>query len=224
MAIRAVVFDLDNTLYDYNACNYKAEEQLVRTISGDFKITQDEARDLLKNAKRNIKKQLGENVAASHNRLLYMQNICEQKGKNPLIYALKFYDTYWNTILDNMVLFDYVMPLLDSLIEKGIKIGILTDLTAYIQYRKLKKLGLTEKIDYLVTSEEAGAEKPSEKMFNLMIKKLGVKPEEIIMIGDSEKKDILGAEALGMKAVLIDVNKENILQKIVNLVKQNSEK
>lgn len=201
MAIKAVVFDLDNTLYDYDTSNFFAEKNLFQTIAADFEILEDEAEQLLKNAKRIIKNQLGDEVAASHNRLLYMQNICEQMGRNPLIYAMKFYNAYWDTMLENMVLFDYVEPLMDELKVKNIKTCILTDLTAHIQYRKLVKLGLIDKIDYLVTSEEAGAEKPSEKMFELMLRKLGFSAKEVLMIGDNEKKDIVGAEVTGMNAL-----------------------
>ena len=206
MAIKAVVFDLDNTLYDYDSCNKLAEKELFRTIAKEFGISEEDAEKLLKKAKNHIKNQLSDEVAASHNRLLYMQNVCEQVGKNPLKYALDFYNAYWDTMLENMGLFEYVKPLLEELKRKHIKIAILTDLTAHIQYRKLESLGISEMIDYLVTSEEAGAEKPSEKMFNLVLKKLELKPEEVLMIGDSVKKDIAGADTVGMKTLLFEKN------------------
>lgn len=208
--IKAVVFDLDNTLYDYDACNKKAEEQLFDEISETFGIRVSDAMGLLKQAKQNIKNQLGDCVAASHNRLLYMQNICEQAGKNPLLYAMKFYDVYWNAMLENMRLYDYAEPLFQELRDRDIKIGILTDLTAHIQYRKIARLGLTERVDYLVTSEEAGAEKPSEKMFALMLGKMGVRPEEALMIGDSMTKDIDGARRAGMKAFCLEKPEKDI--------------
>lgn len=218
MPIKAVVFDLDNTLYDYDTCNELAEKKLFDTISIAFDVTEDYAEELLKQAKRNIKKQLGDKVAASHNRLLYMQNICEQMRKNPMIYAIDFYNAYWDTMLENMQLFDYVEPLMNELKTYGIKIGILTDLTAHIQYRKLSKLGLTEIIDYLVTSEEAGAEKPSDKMFNLMLNKLGLLPEEVLMVGDSPKKDIEGARKAGIEGILVGNNIGVLVEKIENLI------
>lgn len=201
--IQAVVFDLDNTLYDYDSCNAIAEKKLFETIESDFDIPADEAADMLRKAKKSVKSRLGEEVAAAHNRLLYMQNICEQVGRNPLKYAMGFYDTYWDTMLDQMTCFEYVKPLLAELRVKGIRIGILTDLTAHIQYRKLKRLGLVDSIDCLVTSEEAGAEKPAEEMFRLILDKLGVEPDKALMIGDSERKDIVGARKLGMKTLLI---------------------
>ena len=44
--------------------------------------------------------------------------------------------------------------------KRKIRIGIGTDMTAYVQYRKLEAIGVTSYIDFIVTSEEAGAEKP----------------------------------------------------------------
>jgi putative hydrolase of the HAD superfamily len=200
--IKAVIFDLDDTLYDYSKCNSIAENRLFETIELDFGISQNQASALLMQAKENVKAKLGDKSASSHNRLLYMQNICEQIGRNPLKYAMRFYNAYWDSMLEQMQLYDYVLPLLEELHRKNIKVGILTDLTAHIQYRKIERLGLTDRIDYLVTSEEAGDEKPSEKMFLLMLEKMKIKPEEALMIGDSRKKDIDGAFTAGIKGIL----------------------
>ena len=60
----------------------------------------------------------------------------------------------------------------------------ITDLTAQIQFRKLIYFGLDELFDYVVTSEEAGMDKPHKSAFELAIKKLNCRPEKIIMIGD----------------------------------------
>lgn len=212
--LKVVIFDLDNTLYDYDTCNQQAEKCLFKVIAEDFSITQEEAKELLNNAKRNVKARLGGDIAASHNRLLYMQNICEQAGENPLVYAMKFYDIYWDSMLDNMELFGYVLPLFECLHQKGITIAVLTDMTAQIQYRKLKKLELTEYVDYIVTSEEAGAEKPSDRMFELILQKAGAVPQEALMVGDHAVKDIMGAAKLGIPGILyckdIDIMKEII--------------
>lgn len=217
--IKAVIFDLDNTLYDYDKCNNIAERKLVELIASEFEISEETAKQLLKNAKLNIKKQLGEEVAASHNRLLYMQNICEQVGKKTLRYAMEFYNAYWDSMLEEMKLFDYVCPLVTELKEKGIIIGVLTDLTAHIQYRKLDRLGLLNLVDYLTTSEEAGAEKPSPKGFQLMISKLHLNPDSIVMIGDSFEKDICGAKRLGMKCILYK-NGVSVREQVLKLLSE----
>ena len=198
--IKMAVFDIDNTLYDYDRCNALAEQKLGSIISSQLKLSSNEALDMLKQAKKNIKLQLGD-VAASHNRLLYMQNICEQAGVKPGLYAMAFYNAYWDTMLEYMEPFPYVRPLFEQLKGSGIRIGVLTDLTAHIQYRKLDKLNLLKDIDMIVTSEEAGAEKPSAKMFDLIIRKAELRPREMLMIGDSKEKDVDGASKAGMLAI-----------------------
>lgn len=213
--IKAIIFDLDDTLYDYDSCNAIAEKKLFQEISSDFGIPEEKIPELYKSVKNHVKRIIGNEVAASHNRLLYMQDICERLEKNPLLYAMKFYDVYWNAMLDNMKLFDYVEPLIEKARKRGIKIGILTDLTAHIQYRKIIKLGLAEKIDYLVTSEEAGVEKPSEKIFLKMIEKMKIEPYEALMIGDSYEKDILGAKKVGMEVLHYD-RKTRIIEEVFN--------
>ena len=142
------------------------------------------------------------NVAASHNRLLYMQAFLEQIEKPVVPAAYEMYQIYWNATLEKIQPFPYVIDTMKMLKKEGIRIGCLSDLTAAIQYRKLEALGISEHIDYLVTSEEAGEEKPSEKMFDLILEKAGNIPEEVLMVGDSEMKDVEGARIAGMHAIL----------------------
>jgi ribulose-5-phosphate 4-epimerase/fuculose-1-phosphate aldolase len=102
-------------------------------------------------------------------------------------------DIYWNTFYDNMNCFDGVKEFIQWNKLQGIKIGILTDYETEFQIIKLKKLGLLQYIDVVVTSEEVGKEKPSIQMFQTIIHKLGMLPENVIMIGDNFEKDITGA-------------------------------
>ena len=81
----------------------------------------------------------------------------------------------------------------------GIKTAICTDMTAQIQYRKIDKLGLSNDIDFMVSSEETGLEKPSPIMFELALKKMNVKANEAAYFGDSLERDIEGAANVGIK-------------------------
>lgn len=198
--IKGILFDLDNTLYDYDACDREAQKVLEKWCFQNLNIERTQFQSCYEQSKKMVKQQLG-NVGASHNRLLYMQNFLELLGKPPVLYALEMYDIYWNTMLEKMERFDYVLPLFQWLKERKIKIGILTDLTAHIQHRKIRALLLEEYVDILVSSEEAGREKPEACIFDLMIRKMQLLPEELLMVGDSMMKDIQGAEAVGMEAV-----------------------
>ena len=95
-----------------------------------------------------------------------------------------------------MKLFDGVIEFLE---QNDKTICFLTDLTAYIQYRKLEKTGLFKYCKYIVTSEEAGVEKPDKQIFNLALKKLNMSFNEVCMIGDSWERDIVGAIELNIK-------------------------
>ena len=72
-------------------------------------------------------------------------------------------------------------------------------MTAQIQYRKIDKLGLSNDIDFMVSSEETGLEKPSPIMFELALKKMNVKANEAAYFGDSLERDIVGAANVGIK-------------------------
>ena len=75
---------------------------------------------------------------------------------------------------------------------------IVTDLTAHIQHRKIAMLNLDPFIHSLITSEEAGIEKPNQKIFELATKKLNLDYKDFFFIGDNFRKDIEGPSKLGI--------------------------
>ena len=81
----------------------------------------------------------------------------------------------------------------------GKKIALCTDMTSHIQYRKIERLGLSHFVDFMVSSEETGLEKPSPAMFNLALKKLNVEADRAAYFGDSPDRDIKGAADVGIK-------------------------
>ena len=187
-------------------------EALSEYACTKFLITKEIFNDFFEKAKLDIKKQLG-NVGASHNRMLYMQLFLEQIGEKPVIYALELYDIYWNTFLKNMKVFPYVYRLFDELRNRNISIFMLTDLTACIQHRKLKEIKLDEYINIIVSSEEAGAEKPAKIAFERLLSKVKYDPDELLMIGDSLVKDIDGAQNCGLNALHFRKEYQNDMDK-----------
>ena len=90
-------------------------------------------------------------------------------------------------------LFDDVKELLDDLRLLGIPTAIVTDLTAQIQFRKVVYFGLDRYFNFIVTSEEAGFDKPHEAPFQIALEKKQSKGDVIWMIGDNPINDIGGA-------------------------------
>ena len=198
--IRGVIFDLDDTLYDYKSVNKIAVKALCEYTCNVLNITEGQFYDAFAKGKLLTKEMLA-NTAAEHNRMLYCQKTLEVLGVKPALHALDMYEVYWQTMLEHMVLNDGVKELFDLLQSKNIKIAICTDLTAHIQHRKIRKLGLAKLIDCIVTSEEAGEEKPGARMFELCLQKLGLPAAETCYVGDSFEKDIVGASKAGIRPV-----------------------
>lgn len=199
--IKAIIFDLDGTLYDYENCNKKALEVLYQRASNLLKIPPEIFKEAY-NIGRKRTKLLLSDCASVHSRFLYCQHALEYLHVNPIEHSIELEECYWSTFINSMRLFDGVFDLFENLHKNNIKIAICTDLTAKIQYSKIVHLGIEKYIDCIVTSEEVGIEKPDYKIFNLVLKKLNVNPNEVIMVGDDFKKDILGAEGCNIRGFL----------------------
>ena len=214
--IKAIIFDLDDTLYEYSKLNDEGIEKIAEFIHENLKISKDKFYTAFNTAKKTVKEQLTEKVASSHNRMIYCQKTLENLGENPFSYSLEMYEVYWGYILENMKLNENVLELFELCKKENIKIGICTDLTVHIQHRKIRKLGLHKYIDAIITSEEAGIEKPDFKIYEEILKKLEVKPVETLFIGDNLKKDVLGPLKYGMNALWYSNNKNNECRSIQN--------
>ena len=139
-------------------------------------------------------------VGSAHNRLLRFQNHLEEK-KLPLHpHALEMAKAYWRGVLDNMAPSPGAREIMEELRRMGVRIGLGTDMTAYMQYEKLIRLGLMEYMDFIVSSEEAGTDKPGNAFFMLCARKAGCLPGECLFIGDNIVRDYGGAAAAGMQA------------------------
>lgn len=188
----AILFDTDNTLYPYQPAHIVAEKAVRDKVVTTFSISPEDFDRAFKEARNQIKSRL-KHTASSHSRLLYLQRMLEIMGLgSQVLLALDFEQTYWRTFLSNAILFDEVKELLDDLRLLGIPTAIVTDLTAQIQFRKIVYFGLDHYFDYIVTSEEAGFDKPHEAPFKIALEKMRPKGNRIWMIGDNPVNDIRG--------------------------------
>jgi HAD superfamily hydrolase (TIGR01549 family) len=204
----AFLFDTDNTLYPYKPAHTMAQNAVRDKVVSTFSITPEEFDRAFKEARNHVKTRL-KNTASSHSRLLYLQRMLEIMGLgSQVLLALDFEQTYWRTFLSNAILFDDVKELLDDIRLLGIPIAIVTDLTAQIQFRKVVYFGLDHYIDYIVTSEEAGFDKPHEAPFNIAVEKMQTKGDRIWMIGDNPINDILGAHKCINATTLQKINSD----------------
>ena len=217
--IKAVIFDLDDTLYDYKSLNKVAIEKLSNFVNENLGVNNDAFYLAFEKARNDTKNHLGD-VASSHNRMIYFQKTLENLNINPFSFSLEMYNFYWDYILENMKPYKYVMELFNFIKSSDIKIGICTDLTVRIQHKKIRKLGIGQYIDAIVTSEEAGREKPNRGIFEMILKKLEIDRQEVLYVGDNYDRDIVGAFDMGIKAVLYSSNNKKYDCEIIENHKQ----
>jgi putative hydrolase of the HAD superfamily len=211
-----VIFDLDQTLAnteDFNLSHPigdKGQKKYAEWYVWDFLkpqlkiISWSVFQEVYFQSRQEIKNHL-ENTAASHNRYLYIQRTLENLGLQfcpKLVY--KATQKYWGYIIQNAELFPFVNIVLKRIKYAHMKIGVVSDLTADIQIRKLKKLNIAGFIDYLVTSEETLVDKPHPRPIRLLLEKMELEPKDVILVGNNPKSDIKGAENVGIRSFLFD--------------------
>jgi putative hydrolase of the HAD superfamily len=75
-----------------------------------------------------------------------------------------------------------------------------------VQYIKIERSGIKQYFDKIITSEEAGCNKPNKNIFFYSLKKASAEIGESLMIGDDIEVDILGAQSIGMDQVFLNLN------------------
>lgn len=206
--IKAILFDLDDTLYPYeenhelalrNAYNYWYE-----LTGDDFQAFRQKYRE----ARTRVKRFLSD-TAASHSRPLYFQTMVEREFKRSLAYhAAELTARYWDEFIRVIKPFPHVIEFLKKRSEEGIRLGIITNMSAEVQLRKLHALKIDGHFEIMVTSEEVGKEKPHPHIFLHALNKLQIPPQKAIMIGDSYEADYEPARFLEMRAILLDHRKK----------------
>jgi putative hydrolase of the HAD superfamily len=202
--VKGVLLDLDNTLYCYDPCHLYALAACEEAALKQYSVTREVFKTTWKEARSKVNSSL-QGHGASHSRLLYFHKQSEliERRSNPA-YALQMESIYWNSFFENMQLTAEAAAFLEKLKLLRIKSCIVTDLTTQVQMQKWTQLGLDQYIDFLVTSEEAGVEKPDAAIFQLALEKLNMTPSEVIMVGDNADKDIKGAQQMRIKAYLVE--------------------
>lgn len=198
--LRAVIFDIDGTLYDYDAAHARAFAALTAYACDAFGLAPERFEALHHEADLLLKQRVGGPCAAVHNRLIRYQLMLERIGQ-PIRFAPVLDRLYWDTLLLWMKPSPGLHHAFNSIQSRGLTLGIGTNMTADRQYAKLERLGVLHQVDFMVTSEEAGAEKPDRRLFDLCAEKAKCPPAECAFVGDSLKGDALGAKAAGMRPI-----------------------
>ena len=209
--ILGIIFDFDDTLYNYNLCNKNALNKLFQSISIDNNLDINIIKELYNNININIKH--SNNSNNKFNKSIYIKNILEKLNLSLNLFN-KYLNIYQDSFNENFELYNNVLNLFKYLKSKNIKIGICTNNIFIQQYDKLNNSGLLEYIDVIQSSDECGEEKPNINIFLNIQYKLGIPFENLAFIGDNLNHDII--PSLNFKILpFYFVNNEDLIDNLI---------
>lgn len=188
--MKAVIFDLDNTLYNVEQYYLGAFKEIADYLSRKYGLSKQEIYKRLVNLWR------GKTSMYSH---LFDDLLDLFELGNELRNVIKIFNNYDGELKP----YPDVTSTLKELKKRNCKLGILTDGNVERQKRKIKLLGLDRFFDVIVFTKELDNPKPSEIPFQEAINKLEVSPQKSFYVGDNPLIDFEGAKKMGMKTVRV---------------------
>src|ERR1017187_2347284 len=209
---RHIFFDLDHTLWDFDANAKESLSELYEYFSLQARFVSPF--------------ELFYNTYLEHNSILW-----DRFEKGFITSEELKWKRMWRTLLDFKIgdeklakemsakfleirptkkkVFEYTFEILDYLTEKNYSIHLITNGFEKTQWSKLNNSDLAKYFTYVITSETSNSMKPQKEIFEYALKKINGNIEECIMIGDNLNADIQGAINAGMDTIFVNHIKAN---------------
>ena len=208
-----IFFDLDHTLWDFETNSRSTLGDLHSHFNlHELGINRSELIDVYEEVNAALWEQytVG-NIEKAVLRVIRFQRTFKQFGVNDRKLAKDFGDAYIDQCPQRGTLMPGARELLEWL-HGEVPLCIITNGFSEVQNVKLKSSGIADYFDAIITSEMAGAKKPSTRIFEAALKKMNASPESGLMIGDNHVADIMGASNVGLDTVHLDVNDSHLGQ------------
>lgn len=191
--IKAIIFDLDNTLVDFMKMKDDAVNAAINAmIDAGLKMTAPEAR------RRIYEIYQKEGIEFQEVFDLFLTECCGTINPKYLAAGIVAYRRAREAAL---VLYPHVNFTLIELMKRGLKLAVLSDAPRKQAWLRLCYLNLHYLFEIVVTFEDTLKRKPEPEPFRKVLDELKVLPEEALMVGDWPERDMTGASKLGIKTV-----------------------
>ncbi len=191
--IKAIIFDLDNTLLDFVKMKQFAVKAAITAmieagLDVDEKKAYQDIFDLY--VKKGWENQqvfddyLNQTVGKVSNKILAAGIVSYRRAREA-----------------TLLVYPNVNKTLIELIKMGIQLSVVSDAPSREAWMRLYYLNLHHVFDPVLTFDDTGVRKPSAKPFEMALDILQSSPDEVLMIGDWPERDVVGAKQIGMKTI-----------------------
>jgi putative hydrolase of the HAD superfamily len=191
--IKAIIFDLDNTLLDFVKMKQFSVKAAITAMNEagldvDEKKAYEDIFDLY--IERGWENQqvfddyLNQTVGEVSNKILAAGIVSYRRAREA-----------------TLLVYPNVNKALIQLIKMGINLAVVSDAPSREAWMRLYYLNLHHVFDPVLTFDDTGVRKPSPKPFQMALDYLKIDPNEAIMIGDWPERDVVGAKEIGMKTI-----------------------
>ena len=191
--IKAIIFDLDNTLLDFVKMKQFAVKAAITAmieagLDVDEKKAYQDIFDLyIKKGWENqqvFDDYLNQTVGKVSNKILAAGIVSYRRAREA-----------------TLLVYPNVNKTLIELIKMGIQLSVVSDAPSREAWMRLYYLNLHHVFDPVLTFDDTGVRKPSAKPFEMALDILQSSPDEVLMIGDWPERDVVGAKKIGMKTI-----------------------
>ena len=191
--IKAVIFDLDNTLLDFMKMKeYAVKAAIAGMIEAGLDIDPDESYKTIigiyeKEGWENqqvFNKFLNKTIGEVNNKYLAAGIVAYRRAREA-----------------NLLLYPNVNHTLVELIKMSVKLAVVSDAPSREAWMRIYYLNLHHHFDVVLTFDDTNARTPSPIPFEMALSQLNINHEEALMVGDWPERDVVGANKLGIRTI-----------------------
>lgn len=192
LQLKAVLFDLDNTLMDRDHTFRNFARQLVR----EGLVPMEEAQ-----REKLVTEMIESDADGYREKEGFFRELIDTLPwkKQPTLEELKQY--YDRNYMSHAKAMDHAVETLKDCRSKGLRLGIITNGHSHLQHGKIDLLHLRAHFDTIVVSGDVDIRKPDPRIYRLALERLGTLPEETVIVGDHPRNDIWGAAQVGIRGI-----------------------
>lgn len=202
---KVIFFDLDDTLWDFQANAKVAMNSLFLSSS-------------LQNLFPSFESFYSKYQEVNHElwRLYSLGEVTKEKlmidrflipltdaGKNDPLLAKSLGDEYLNILSQQKILVDNCIDILE-LLKPKYKLAIVSNGFKEVQYNKLTRSGILHYFEKIILSDEIGYNKPNPQFFFEALKQMNVAPNDAVVVGDNYETDVVGAINSNIDAIFFN--------------------